>query len=696
VNDVAWNTAGTLALVVGTDSNANGQNAAWYYPDVNTWTYLTNYPYAAGYTLNACEWCEFLGFFYMVGEARGGSNTAFFINPGDRFTVYELQTGPGSPTNAMSDIAVDIFGNGLAVGANDQVYFFWNNGGSWSTVSDGDDALPAGDYCDVGWESAYQRFYIVGETTGGGSAMITFTDQIPDPITVPSWHYNYLPAELGNYPELYSIAWNNDPNLPIADRYALVGGNDVLVGIKPVDLGGQFYAGTSYPLGYYDYIAWDESTWNEATIISNRGGISTLYQFMNSSKNVVLLDTLGAGDQFTAVDYRMPQSPGWGFVVGNVAGYQLNTNAFHSDTTVTVKSDMPHIFDVQMWKQSDGIFSGTKFNTQVNVATTYTFYAEVNYTVGGANELFDGTDNVRVYLEAFYDEGIATSNPEPTWATTYNRTRQFSFLWEEGGGGPPESAAMIYPIGSPGTDEFQLVSWWRDPGVYGGDGFTYRFFFNVSFGDQTWAADGNNFVNGAPTNPHDDTLAWNDLNSWNVGMMIFDNDYNDASNASHEEFGIWQSANITVSGNPSGNAPPGVSNQLLGTGSQITCSANIPYYVNVSIPDLARIGGGLPLSATDVKVRSTSTLATDVNSEIRNMQPFPGAKQNLSVWGNTSQALFSDWVVPAPKNGTTAHGPWGSDYNGYLTTDLEWYVTIPGGTAEGIYQATITFRIGFY
>ncbi len=692
--DIAWSDDGTIALAVGYDSNGDGRNAAWYYPDINTWASINNYPYPAGYTLNAVAWSTQNSMFYMAGETDGGSLiTCYYITKGGA-TVTRLPSSGTEPTLSMNDIAVDVYGNALAVGSDDRVYFFHNSGGTWYPVNDADDALPNADYFGVDYESTYQRFYIVGEVQGGGEAMITYTNMIPNAGVIPASHINYLSAQLPFLPEFYSIAWNNDPNMPAADKYALVGGTDILIGIGLVEEGMQFYPGTgSYPNGVYHHITWDESTWEEASLISNVGTTSYLYQFINSSKSIVLLGQKTQPDTYNAVDYKPPASPSWGFVVGATGGYQINTNAFHSDTTITISSDMPHIFSMDMWKQSAGIGGASKFNTQVDVNTVYTFAIEINYTVGGVNKIFDGIDDVRIVLEAYYDEGSAGSFAEPTWATTDNRTRQFSFLWEEGVAG--DSVNMVYPIGSPGTDEVQLVNGWRDPVGYGGDGFTFKLYFNVSFGAQMRAADGNGFGNGASSEPWDEAASFDDLNSWNIGMMIYDGAYPGAANASYEEFGVFQYSNITVSGSPAGNAPPGTVDQVLGNPSQITVTSNIPYYVNVSVPDLAKIGGGLPISANNVKVRSTSTLASDTNSMIRNMQAFPAANVNISVWGNTSQ-VFSNWMVAAPMNGTTAHGPWGSDYNGYATTDLLWYVTIPGATAEGIYQATITFRIGYY
>ena len=55
--------------------------------------------------------------------------------------------------------------------------------------------------------------------------------------------------------------------------------------------------------------------------------------------------------------------------------------------------------------------------------------------------------------------------------------------------------------------------------------------------------------------------------------------------------------------------------------------------------------------------------------------------------------------MPAPSNGTTSFGEYGSNFNaatvaaGVETTQLDWWVTVLAGTPEGIYWATITITI---
>ncbi len=380
-------------------------------------------------------------------------------------------------------------------------------------------------------------------------------------------------------------------------------------------------------------------------------------------------------------------SPSSGLIVGSSGAVGFYPSAVDSGTTITVSSEEPHMFNMDMWKTSDA-GRVSKLNTQVDVETTYTFMAEVNYTKGGIDQFYtDGDDDVYVILTAWFDYGVAPSSLPGQ--DDYNRTRMFQAIWVEGGAAPG-NAGMMYPVGSLGTNEVLLDSY----GFEIGASDHYYVYFNLTFGPQMWAADGNGFTNGATSDIYDYTTSYDDPNSWDFVMTVEDANFNSASNSSFEEFGIFQFTNITVSGNPGGNAPPGSSTQL-GPNSQMQVSSNIDYYVNVSIPDLARIGGGTPINATYVSVNITSPFANNTNSMINGTAvSFPGGNMTLGVWGNTSQA-FGDWVVAAPLNSTTAHGPQGADFQSIGTTDIEWWIDVPGGTDEGIYQATVTFKIGY-
>ena len=151
-------------------------------------------------------------------------------------------------------------------------------------------------------------------------------------------------------------------------------------------------------------------------------------------------------------------------------------------------------------------------------------------------------------------------------------------------------------------------------------------------------------------------------------------------------------SSISISGSPSGEAPPGANGVSLGS-NVISYSTNAYYWVNVSIPDLARQGGGIPIPAGNLQVQNMNSLATGGTSDIDTSEYFPGPDMEYCVWGLSAPVM----ALPSPGNGTTAHGPWGSNYNYYDnpggTTVIDWYIDVPAPLQQGIYQATITYSI---
>ena len=168
------------------------------------------------------------------------------------------------------------------------------------------------------------------------------------------------------------------------------------------------------------------------------------------------------------------------------------------------------------------------------------------------------------------------------------------------------------------------------------------------------------------------------------------------ANYTYGEFGVNQAISILLSGNPSGEAPPGTNGVSLGS-STITYSTNTQYWVNVSIPHLylnGDLGNPKFIPAGNMQVQNINSLANQASaSDIPVSTYFPGEDMELCVWGASSPAVPLD----SPGNGTTAHGPWGSNYNNFDNpggvTFVEWYVDVPGSMTAGIYSATITYSI---
>ncbi|MCK4757151.1 MAG: hypothetical protein KAS67_01725 [Thermoplasmata archaeon] len=766
INDVAWNTNGSMAMAVG-HNESGGSNAFWYYPKNDTWVGLTPYcvevplflvfgPATGGetdFTLgpapvynhtiykesgplikltvgvdysidvvtgnfiltvplgfdeNVHAWYnysqrEFFGVDYDSNATKFGlvgtnpeptQSAALYTNPGDP-VLYEISHNGAWPSQDLKDLTVDIWGNMLAVGPNDLVLFYRLNDDTWYTVNDADDS--GWHYESVDFELENKRFYLVGGNGAGG--VVAYTDPLSSALIIPVSHTNYdTVANMTRYPIFRSIAWINDPAKWNGQQYAmLVGGSNLTVITTHDDNATMF--GTEIPSIELMDVAFDKSTWKDGSIIglNQSSGAGYIFHYSPVSNDLMMLHA-EASQMFYCVDYCPPSSPSFGFVVGSTGGSIININSFDMSTKLTINTDFPHITNNGMWKQSDGLFGVSTFNTQVNVDTNYTFFVEVNYTIDGVNKFWDNDDNIRVQLWAWYDEGkIGTnSEAEPTWATVDNRTRQFSLTWNEGlSGGPDQgNAAMDYPIASPGTDEFRLDDWWVDPNGYGADGFSYRLFFNVTFDRQTWAADGTGFANGASSNINNQIASLDDPNSWDVRFQIWDQTYVSALNESYEEFGIYRFTNVTVANNPVGSAPPGTNGVPLGPNSQVTYSANIDHYLNMSIEDLERTGGGV-IPAINISANIVSPLANDINSQLNNTTYMPGPLMEICIWGNTTQP-FADWMMAAPLNGTNAHGPWGSDFNSMGATEISWYADIPAGIPEGVYETFITFTIGYY
>ncbi len=620
--------------------------------------------------------------FLLVGDA-GPSGYAFtYSESGGLVEIDDPIILQNADINAIVSGSTCAIAVGSLSGSG-VVYRYDYGSETWEKLSETPDEMYQGiTYNDV------DKFYIVGYETNNNYPRAYFLNESED------IKYSLDDGSLPVKCMFNDISWNLNSN------FGLVCGFDPDSGTNgnlfKVTVGGAWNRinGTGNTDDLRG-ISW-KSDDSRALVVGHNATHAQIYSLYSDNAHVGripdALNTL-AGHQLFGVDNKpFSTKPDYSLIIG-ASAMKVYFNLFDDSTQVTVSGEYPHIFNVGMWKKSDGIGGLSTLNQQLDVSETYTFSAEVNYSLGGVDEFLNGNNNIRINLTAWYDEGKINSNSEPwpTW-TNENRTSIFSAEWEEG---PAQSAAMTYPINSPTSNEFRLESWWLGPGA----GDHYNIYFNITLDNQTHAGDGANFVSGPATSLYDKNQALNDPNSWDIQFRIFDADYPDAENITYEEFGIFRYTNITVSGNPSGNAPPGSDDNPLGS-SQVTYSANIAHHVNVSIPRLnLTTDDSKFIPATDVAVRSTSLLANNTNTQINGSwtfgRAFPGANQDLGVWGNASMSA-GYWMVPAPRNGTTAHGPWGSNYNGYGATEVEWYATVPGATAEGTYQATITFKIGYY
>ncbi len=671
LTNIAWHESGDYALAV---SGADDGNIYRYQRSNNTW-YLAFNTNPSG-TNNDIIYDATWENFFIVG-AIGGFTHSYTWN--ETFGLVDLgSTFSDGPYEGVVACSAPYYF--LAVGhdlANVGKFAWYNK----SSASYEEYFTPSDEWLyDVTYSPTEGNYYAVGDLGGTG---IVYQFDYPGDSTglriSDAWNDTFSP--------LYSVDWSP---LGGGNNYGLMAGSNSQGNgnVHRLNPGPSYDSIMSTSDTIWD-IDWHPNGEMAILVGETNVGNGAIYSHYPQNLQSKLSNDPDYPSPFYGIAMKGYSSPSSGLIIGNSGSVGFYPSAIDSGTTITVNAAFPHNFDIDMWKTSDGIGGSSKLNTQVDVEETYTFMAEVNYSVSGTDQFYaDGVNDVRIELSAFFDEG-ATPGVFPA-TDDQHRTRAFVALWEEGNVPFTDTASMQYPIGSPGTDEFTLDSFWLDSSAPGDH---YYIYINITFGPQTWAASGP--FGGASTDINDDVQSLDDSNTWDFEMRIYDSNYGGATNSTYEEFGIFQHTNITVSGNPGGNAPPG-SNAQLGPNSQIAVSSNIDYYVNVSIPDLAKVGGGLPILATNVAVNITSPFANNTNSMINGTaMNFPGANQTLSIWGNTSQA-FGDWVVAAPLNSTTAHGSQGADFQSIGTTDLEWWIDVPGGTAEGVYQASVTFRIGYY
>ncbi len=609
--------------------------------------------------------------YIVVGDVPTGAGYSAYamdeygnMNDIDGINTVGFKDVAGSPAPASF----------VAVGGDQGTYWDGENWNTLTGVNPGDDLR--------GVEFNGTHFFIVGHDSGGqGKAFYITQDELDADMF--AMHAIANPPTEG----LNAIEWHNGVGLGLACAdgavYLLSSALtwQELVGVNATD----------------DYTA---ATWNEAgtraIIAGNTPTGSVAYNFYTGNDYISKVpdyDAIFLNHKLYGAAYQPISGVDAEVILAGASAFKITPKLFDQNSQVSVETIRPNLLDIQFYRTGDGT-KASRLNTQVNADDTYTFYAEVNYSSGAVDSLFDGINNTAIDIVAWHDDDGGSELAIPP-EDDEHRTRMFNATWYEGdGGGTPQNAIMNYPIAGPGGDEFQIVGF--NSGSAGGDSWWIE--VEIYFGSQAWAADGNGFGNGLSTNESDPIQSFNDPDSWNFMVNIYDLSMPASINARYEEFGLFRHTNILVASDPSGNAVPGMTDQSLGAGSQITYSTNTDYFINASIPNLDRIGGGGSILASNVNVSINSGLANNLNSQIDASwgpagRAFPGANMPLGIWGNASQV---DRDVDAPMNGTTAHGPWGSDFNGYGATVVLWYISVPAATAEGTYRAKITFTIGYY
>lgn len=665
---VAWHPDGTYAFAV------TGYNhVVWKYTrDTATWSVAGNGPIST-VVLKDIMYDTPTSMFWMVGYNSATSYAHAFSYNGNTFTSFSSTfAGKFISVASCNGMGGHVF---LGVGVLNTGYAFatWRTSGAWTQVNTGFRGVLE-TLNSVTWNydsGAGNCYYSVGVDNNQFGVVYKFA------LGSTNANLTYIVDSLGRGLEpCNAISWKPT-------------GGYGLIGSSGIHSYGNIYkfTGSSTPvlinphtIPVYD-IGWHPDA-TMAVLVGGIPGSGRIYHYNDATGMVTDMTRFvpGTPDRLLGVAVKGPTSPSSAIILSSSGGFADYLDVSNTGTTLTANAVFPKVYSIGF--QND--LAVSKMDQQVPVDEPYNFTVIANYSQGWTNCL--------VEVRAWYDNGLIGAGSTYPAETDATRNLAFRlFYWVSNG-----TYKVMYP-----SPEMEVIIpnplWLNDivstprPGI---DQDEHTITMPVYFGKQLRWADGTGFV--SPDDPGSDGEKSNisglqDLWSWDFNITVRDNLNPTAFNISHAEFGIQKAVSISVTGNPSGNAPPGTIDNPMSTNSHIVYSSNTNYWVNVSIPNLLKNGvGPLNITATNVSIQNIHANAAGF-SGISDLQThITGANTNMYVWGATGVP-----IAPA-SNGQESAGPLQSDFTegaGMAYTELQWWVSVPASTTEGIYRAVITISI---
>ncbi len=661
-SDGIWDTAFSIAIG-GYDNYPWARENGWKIP-------YTSFTSVAWDNVNQRFW--------ICGEYSPDAQSTFYYIPvNDPTTMVPVS----APPNTFTALAVDVLGN-LLIGGNDLQFIYYyetSTDKGYGIGENGTGSMYGWNITSITFNPGDNRFYFVGNVKDADTGVAFFTESLPLNTTGKKCYIDN--SDFMNFPGiggLKSISWNPSKN------YSLAVGDGVYR-LNPYTgtdqkLSWSIIEGPSAGITYRD-VSWDSDGWNEAGIAGDDNSFGSYWRYYHTNPTLQNGFTNStAGTEYTTCAMKPPASPKWLAVLGASGGIQVNIQELDQSTAVSASLVNPNIY----WVGFNDTALNPMNNQMVNPDSWFNIVFEGNYS-GGWNSL-------RANITFWYDGGsIGTASQYPV-ENDGNRNIAFFLTYEP--------ALGIYSINYPTAPVLETTIGnvsdtitWNHPSD-AAQSF-HRVELQVHLGAQMLAADGNGFSPTGPDYAYDPNIALDNPNSWDFNITLEDIGDSTKFNSTYAEFGVNKAISISITGNPSGDGAPGDNGVALGS-SVINYSTNTQYWVNVSIPDLylnGDITSSSLINASNIQVQNINGLANSGTSDMAAQVYFAGADIGQSVWGLSSPVTS----LSSPGNGTTAHGPWGSNYN-YAgdpggTTSVNWYVDMPAGLAAGTYRATITFSI---
>ena len=610
--------------------------------------------------------------FWICGDAYLAFDTTFTVEPSSSLNLQ----GKGLMGTSLKAIACDDVGNPLAVGYNlASQYYYDIEAVMWYTVSG--NMLSDCEFNGIDYNPNDDRFYLTGYNGNWAWPVVYYTD--PAPLNNGSSNaYYYQSPDITTDCSMQAIAWNE-----LYDYGLAVGDEGIILKVWPFDYyGNGVMKYEDISINWQDYyydVSWDTDGWNEAGIVGSDSSYwdGLYYRYYHTNPTPQLAHDSNDGTYYRTCAMKPPSSPKWLFVPTPSGGIKANIEANDQSSTVTASALYPNIY----WAGFNDTAMNPKNNLMVDPDSWFYITFEGNYT--------GGWDQVKADIHIWYDNGWTGTNSNYPSEFQNNRNWAINLTYDPNAGSPfvinfPDAPVLETTIGAYSdtvisahpTDAAQDI---------------HRVELPIHLSPQIFMADGSGFGAPGPDSHSDPNQALNNAFSWDFNVTLYDIGNDVKKNSTYGEFGVKQAISITIAGDPSGDAPPGANGVSLGS-NVISYSTNAYYWVNVSIPDLQRVGGGDSIPANNLQVHNTNSLAVGTTSDIDTSEYFLGPNAERCVWG-----VAPATSLPPVGNGTMTFGPWGSNYNYYDnpggTTVIDWYIDVPVSLQQGIYQATITYSI---
>ncbi|GEM_PF-1537753 len=413
---------------------------------------------------------------------------------------------------------------------------------------------------------------------------------------------------------------------------------------------------------------------SQATIVGESGQILLYY---NRALSLSVWNENGPGDLYS-VAVKPPSSPGTSLAVGSSSTAVISYQVADTSTTISADAYIPHVNSLDFRDRF-----GTSFlNKQADVGSTYTFWMNTSYegdwgkTAVNITAWYDFGDESQQYNQSAGQNYNFMLHYEPDPVDPYNRTGNWTLIW-------------------PNTEEVLLDGWQTSvvdnpsagsAGINDGQDY-YILMVNVTFGQQLAYAPGSGWTSSP--DQLDRVQSFNDLNSWNFNITIYDRTVTTSRESKYDEFGIYAYTEISAIGNPSGSGAPGTTVSL-SPESRIYLRTNVDYNVTVNITDLKNATGGNTITRDAVEVMNTHPDNTTGYTDISAWKAFPTGIGVLFVWGTSSGSH-----MPPLSAGTYTAGYQPGYSSSVVYTSIEWRIVLPPAIPEDHYTSTVTYQIDY-